>query len=182
MGFRKIVQYFHNSQDYHDASEGLKLPCPKCVKSRSVLVALPPQTQCVGCGLHLSGREAQNQLQFPFLPWLTSQPTLIVRFPASPLIHDNVGSPWITTCGDKEKCLRTGVAKQLQRYSKETFSFMKFLSSSEQCNGCLRYSLRSHRCSLCLSVRYCSNECLAQDWPNHRFEISYIGRLSNNVF
>ena len=145
------------------------LPCMKCVKCvRKVLVPLPPLTRCVGCGLQLSGREARTQLQFPFLPWLTGQPALIVRFPASPVIHDNVGSPWITTCGDKEKCLRTGVARQCQRYSQESSSFLRFLSRSEQCNGCLRYSVKTHKCSLCLSVRYCCAECLAQDWPNHR--------------
>ena len=148
----------------------MTVPCIKCVNGKTALVTLPPHTQCAGCGFQLSGREAQTQLQFPFLPWLSSptQPTLIVRFPASPIIHDNVGSPWITTCGDKEKCLRTGVAKQLQRYSKESLSLMKFLSSSEQCNGCLRYSVKTHKCSECLSVRYCSNDCLARDWSNHR--------------
>ena len=146
----------------------MTVPCMKCVNGKTALVSLPPHTQCAGCGFHLSGREAQTQLQFPFLPWLTCEPSLTVRFPASPIIHDNFGSPWITTCGDKEKCLRAGVAKQLQRYSRESASFSKFLTSSEQCNGCLRYSVKTHKCSECLSVRYCSNSCLARDWSNHR--------------
>ena len=156
-------------------------PCKKCVNARTSLVALPPHTQCAGCGLLLSGREAQTQLQFPFLPWLTSQPSLTVRFPASPIIHDNFGSPWITTCGDKEKCLRAGVAKQLQRYSREGASFSKFLSSSEQCNGCLRYSVKTHKCSKCRSVRYCSNSCLARDWPNHRQPCQILRQSQTSV-
>ena len=166
--FRRIMQYSNSSRDYQEANMRVRMPCMKCVNGKRSLVSLPPGTECAGCGLHLGGREAQTQLQFPFLPWLTSQPRLLVRSPASPIIHDNVGSPWITTCGDKEKCLRTGVAKQLQRYSRESFSFIKFLSSSEQCNGCLRYSVKTHKCSECLSVRYCSNDCLARDWRNHR--------------
>ena len=161
---------------------GQMLPCMKCVKCvKKILVPLPPLSQCVACGLHLGGREAQTQIQFPFLPWLTRDPTIIVRFPASPVIHDNVGSPWITSCGDKEKCLRTGVAKQLQRYSKESLSFMKFLSRSEQCNGCLRYSVKTHKCSLCLSVRYCCNDCLALDWTNHKESCQILRQSQTSV-
>ena len=158
----------------------MKVPCLKCIKCKEVLCPLPSHTRCVGCDLSLDGKEGQHQLQFPLVPWLSSEPTLIVRFPASPVIHDTSGPSWIVSC-DKEKCLRNGVAQQMQKYAREGFSFLKFLSSAEHCNGCLRYSVRTHKCSECLSARYCSNECLARDWTNHRPVCEFLKHTQSQV-
>ena len=151
---------------------------PRADGNDTLSCLLPPDTDCADCGLHLTGR-AQTQFQFPFVPWFSDEPQhLLVRFPGSPIIHDSVGEPWVVTCGE---CFMAGLKKQMERYSVEGRTLVQFLSRSEQCNGCLRYSLKTHRCSLCLSVRYCSNDCLARDWTNHREPCRILRQTQTSV-
>ena len=45
---------------------------------------------------------------------------------------------------------------------------MDILADSKVCHGCSRHSMRTHRCSRCREARYCSQDCLNQDWEEHR--------------
>ena len=162
---KDILQCSKLSCNYIEKEE-LK-PKPLVEGDHDLLLLLPPATQCAACGLHLSG-PAQAQLQFPAVPWFSDEFGLFfVRFPNHPIIHDSVGEPWIVTCAGRD-CATAGLGIQWERYSTEKATLIQFLSSSELCNGCLRYSVKTHKCSRCLSVRYCSNDCLARDWRNHR--------------
>ena len=148
------------------------------VSDNGVMILLPPDAHCAACGCHLTA-PAQTQLQFPFVPWLNEPGHFLIRFPNSPVIHESVSEPWVVTCG--ENCFMAGLEKQMLRYSLERRTLVKFLSSSEQCHGCLRYSLKTHRCSECRSVRYCSNSCLARDWPNHREPCQILRQSQTSV-
>ena len=174
---KDVLHYSKLSSNYIEKEEEKQKP--QVDGDNDTLIPLPPDTHCADCGLHLTG-SAQTQHQFPACPWFNYEiEYLLVRFPEIPIIHDSVGEPWVVTC--EENCSMAGLEKQMERYSLEGRALVKFLSSSEQCNGCLRYSLKTHRCSLCLSVRYCSNSCLARDWPNHREPCQILRQSQTSV-
>ena len=174
---KDIIRYSKLSLNYIEKEK--EKPKPLAEGDNDTMILLPPDTDCADCGLHLTGR-AQTQFQFPFVPWFMYAPErFLVRFPNSPIIHDSVGEPWVVTCGGE--CFNAGLKKQMERYSVERRTWLKFLSKSEQCNGCLRFSLKTHRCSLCLSVRYCSNDCLARDWTNHREPCRILRQTQTSV-
>ena len=174
---KDVLQYCKFSSNYIDKEEEKQKP--QVEGDSDTLILLPPDTHCADCGVPLTG-PGQAQHQFPGVPWFSDEPRMfIIRCPDRPIIHDSFGYPWVVTCS--ERCVSVGLKKQFERYSAERTTLVKFLSSSEQCNGCLRYSLKTHRCSLCLSVRYCSNSCLARDWPNHRQPCQILRQSQTSV-
>ena len=71
------------------------------------------------------------------------------------MIHDQdfVNKP-IVSCGDLQSyCSNQGI-KIAEFYEfKEASTFVYFLQHSRLCQGCQRYSVNTHKCSKCLSVR-----------------------------
>ena len=175
---KELLQYCKLSSNYTEEEEEKQKPLVG--GANHPLTPLPPDTRCAACGVHLRG-EAQTQLQFPAVPWFSDEaPMFFLRFPGRPVIHESVGEPWVVTCAGKG-CVAAGLKKQTERFSLERTTLVKFLASSEQCNGCLRYSVKTHKCSECRSVRYCSNSCLARDWPNHRQPCQILRQSQTSV-
>merc|ERR1719309_491629 len=54
--------------------------------------------------------------------------------------------------------------KELIETNKLLPEYNKFVSNAKCCDNCLKYSTNSHRCTVCLSTQYCSQECLVKDW------------------
>ena len=136
-----------------------------------LMTVLPAGVSCAACQVSLAGQEAQHQLQHPTLPWLADydqEDLVLLRFPGRPVIHDkSPGKGLIATCG-VSSCISLGLAHQNKRLMEEAKLLLPFLSEAQLCSGCLRYSVRTHRCSACLTARYCSSECLAGDWARHQ--------------
>ena len=60
------------------------------------------------------------------------------------------------------------VSRQMRRYEKDGSLLHEFLSHSLLCNGCIKYSNKTHKCSRCRAVVYCSQDCLNADWESHK--------------
>ena len=127
------------------------------------LKTLPDNTACCFCGIHIGGQEAQLQLQHRFHPWFaltTYKPKEVpVRYERFknwlfPIIHeqDLVKKP-IVSCGSLQFCSNEGIKMAGYYEFKEGSSFVYFLRHSRLCQGCQRYSVNTHKCSKCLSVR-----------------------------
>ena len=87
-----------------------------------------------------------------------------VRFPDKPIFYDNR----LVSCGDREDCIRRVINMQMRRYEHQGRLLHEFLSHSVLCNGCIKYSNKTHKCSRCRAVVYCSQDCLNADWESHK--------------
>ena len=74
----------------------------------------------------------------------------------------------IVTCGHQKACEDRAKDLYQQLLLKESRALMAVLPDTKICHGCSRYSMRTHRCSRCRVARYCSKDCLNQDWRQHR--------------
>ena len=134
-----------------------------------VFCSLPDTAKCFGCQRRFGGRKAQDQIQFQCFSWFCSSEEDSgrfnhVRFPDKPIIYDNR----LVSCGDREECLRRAVSMQMRRYEHIGSRLHEFLSHSLLCNGCIKYSNKTHKCSRCRAVVYCSQDCLNADWESHK--------------
>ena len=133
--------------------------------SRRSRAILPPNTLCVGCNLDLGGFSAQLLLGSS-CPLENFQ---VVRVADTPCVLEmmNTQRP-IVTCGKDAKC--STIAKQLylEFLAGEMSPLMKILPDCRICTSCSRYSLKTHKCSRCRKARYCSQDCLNQDWKYHQ--------------
>ena len=147
-------------------------------------VVLPPDCRCYGCKRDLGGAEAQYQNQFPSpaLANLVPSQTFQVKHPEMPVLHQKISrSFFLASCGDRPDCVAKVTAAQLKFESYEAELLIDFLSHSWLCNGCLRYSMKTHRCSKCKSVLYCSQLCLEKDWKNHKFSCQVLDDAETEV-
>ena len=134
-----------------------------------VFSSLPDAAKCFGCQRRFGGRKAQDQVQFQSFSWFCSKEEdsgkfLHVRFPDKPILYDNR----LVSCGDREDCMRKVVSRQMRRYEQDGSLLHEFLSHSLLCNGCIKYSNKTHKCSRCRAVVYCSQDCLNEDWESHK--------------
>ena len=74
----------------------------------------------------------------------------------------------IVVCGHHEACNVTAEALYEQILRQETEALLAVLPDTKVCQGCSRHSLGTHRCSRCRAARYCSQDCLNQNWGEHR--------------
>ena len=125
-------------------------------------ISFPPGTRCVGCQGDLGGKEAQLAL-------MLKEDSEVVRVPGAPCVLDmSDTAKTIVVCGDHEDCSARAKELHQQLLLKETRALMEVLPDTRICYGCSRYSLKTHRCSRCREVRYCSQDCLNQDWREHK--------------
>ena len=75
----------------------------------------------------------------------------------------------------------TGRTGQIEVNNAEASLFCNFLSHTRLCNGCLRYSMKTHKCGRCKSVVYCSQQCLEGDWPNHKFSCAVFAETQSSL-
>jgi hypothetical protein len=68
--------------------------------------------------------------------------------------------------------------KELIETNKLLPEYNKFVSNAKCCDNCLKYSTNSHRCTVCLSTQYCSQECLVKDWG--KFHKSVCGKFAGD--
>ena len=129
---------------------------------------LPGRTLCVGCQTDLGGRKAQLVLSQP-LANIWSEAFSLTRVADTPCVLEmsNQPSP-IVTCGRQASCDRRAKQLHLQLLGEEKKALLDVLSEARICDGCSRYSLKTHKCSRCRRARYCSQLCLSEDWKFHR--------------
>ena len=143
------------------------------------LEALPQEAFCCGCSRDLSGLEAQFQYQFsncsPEHPGLSQ---VYIRYPKKPISYDLF---CLYSCGDNKDCIQKAIQRQMDLKNQEANLIIDYLTHSLLCQGCLRYSMKTHKCSKCKSVVYCSQQCLDTDWTNHKFACGAFGRTQSNV-
>ena len=170
---KKKEENFYNTRIFCEMAlkklrEKVKIVYPSCSKEHPLfpkhLKTLPENTKCCMCSSSIGGMKAQQQIQHRFHPWfaLTTYkpkdiPFRYERFKTwtFPMIHDQdfVNKP-IVSCGDLQSyCSNQGI-KIAEFYEfKEASTFVYFLQHSRLCQGCQRYSVNTHKCSKCLSVR-----------------------------
>jgi len=156
------------------------------------LVVLSPGTKCQVCEVDIGGKSAQWQLQVPVFQYIWSttktdkiEEKMLIRYPNLPIIFEGEYKEGIlATCGVKENCNLMATKNQLETYLKVTKANLNFVFKSQKCQGCLKYALESHRCSGCRSVRYCSQDCLVDDWKVHQsycIKSTETGTIENNT-
>ena len=135
---------------------------------QQIFTSLPDASKCFGCQRRFGGRKAQDQFQSQSCPWFCSKEEagkiIHGRFPDKPIIYDSK----LVSCGDRQDCIRAVVSAQLSRYDHVGRLLHEFLSHSLLCNGCIKYSNKTHKCSRCRAVVYCSQDCLNADWESHK--------------
>ena len=128
-----------------------------------LLTVLPNNTRCCLCHTNLGRRKAQQLIQHRFDPWFdwTSYrprdvPVRYGRFIniGFPIIHeqDLVSRP-VISCGRMVWCIQEAAMIAEFYQFKESSAFVYFLQHSRVCEGCRLYSVSTHKCSKCLSVR-----------------------------
>ena len=169
---QKKEENFSNSRIFCEMAlkklrERVKIVYPRFSREHPLypkyLQTLPENTECCFCPTQIGGQVAQQQLQHRFHPWfaLTSYKPKEnpVRYHAFkqwlfPIIHEQeiVKKP-IVSCGNLQWCSNEGIKMTGFYEFKEGSSFVYFLRHSRLCQGCRRYSVNTHKCSKCLSVR-----------------------------
>ena len=140
------------------------------------LVLLTSGTKCYVCDVDIGGKRAQYQLQVPIDQNLwsvhhskTLEEIMLIRYPKLPIIFEDMDDKGlIVTCGINTNCNTKALQIQLEYYEMITKANINFAFKSQKCQGCLRYAYENHRCSGCRSVRYCSQDCLVDDWKVHQ--------------
>jgi len=143
------------------------------------LFQLSSDQKCHICKINIGGKRAQYQLQIPLDQnfWnvhesKTLEEIMLVRFPKLPIIfedlREDMGSALMVTCGTNNTCNAQALQLQLEYYEMITKANINFAMKSQRCDGCLKFTYESHRCSGCRAVRYCSKDCLVEDWKVHQ--------------
>ena len=128
-----------------------------------LLTVLPNNTRCCLCHTNLGRRKAQQLIQHRFDPWFAwtsyrprDVPVRYGRFIniGFPIIHeqDLVSRP-VISCGRMVWCIQEAAMIAEFYQFKESSAFVYFLQHSRVCEGCRLYSVSTHKCSKCLSVR-----------------------------
>ena len=129
---------------------------------------LPAQTVCVGCQADLGGRKAQLLLSQPLCN-IWAEDFRLTRVAATPCVLEMSNMPRpIVTCGRKEACNLQAKDLYMKFLGKEQSALLPMLTDGRICSGCFKFSLKTHKCSRCMRVRYCCQACLNQDWKFHQ--------------
>ena len=129
---------------------------------------LPAQTFCVGCQTDLGGRKAQLLLSQPLCD-IWAEDFSLTRVAATPCVIEMANMPRpIITCGRFQACNKRAKDLYLRFLCDEMRAVLPMMLDGRICSGCSKYSLKTHKCSRCLKVRYCSQACLSQDWKYHQ--------------
>ena len=130
-------------------------------------VYLEPGSKCVGCQKDLSGVEAQPQVHHEFLPRLFKVNLDNLNYKKIPIVLGNFEEPKLVCCPNLS-CIKTGLRLQRGELKLEAEANTAFMWSAQQCDGCLRWSLVTHKCSVCRGVRYCGPDCQKDNWRIHK--------------
>ena len=161
----------------------------------NLLVLLPEGTKCSCCEKDLGGLSAtwmlQNKVYRPL--WVPDTPEnpdqlpdpvkaigdwMLVREQGMPVIFEFPSASeqnnsealsefTLVSCARTTNCLVSVANMQLDKVESWARLSINWLFKTQRCHGCLKFCYESHRCSNCRSVRYCSKECLSQDWKGH---------------
>ena len=133
-------------------------------------LSLPPGTLCVGCRRDIGGKEAQLLL-------MLKDDYKVVRVPGTPCLLDlSDSAKTIVVCGLDETCSAKAKDLYQQLLREEREALQGVLSDTRICYGCSRFSLKTHRCSRCRLARYCSQDCLNQNWKEHKIRCKEFTR------
>merc|ERR1712183_629500 len=77
-------------------------------------------------------------------------------------------------CCPSTSCIKTGLRLQREELKVEAEANTAFMWSALQCDGCLRWSLVTRKCSGCRGVRYCSQDCQKDNWRIHKVLCSQL--------
>ena len=170
---KKKEENFYNTRIFCEMAlkklrEKVKIVYPRCSMEHPLfpkyLKTLPENTKCCMCETKIGGMKAQQQIQHRFHPWFSPTtykpkdiPIRYERFKTwtFPMIHEQeiVNKP-VVSCGGLEwYCSNQGIKISEFYEFKEASAFVFFLQHSRLCQGCQRYSVNTHKCSKCLSVR-----------------------------
>ena len=160
------------------ASLAAEVPTMLPSKTGRYLLQIPEDARCICCSERLTGGQAQYQTQYPEAacmlvlkvpPGESYRERMLLQEGAVGVFHpSSLQQPLILTCSNKESCLAEGFRLQCERAHSEFSALRHFLVKSQQCEGCLRFSLKTHKCSRCRAVRYCSQLCLNTHWSLHQ--------------
>ena len=163
--------------------------------NRDLLVLLPEGTKCSCCERDLGGLSATWMLQTKvyrplWVPETPEKPELLpdtvealgdlmlVRQYGIPVVFEypsvsernnsEATSQWtLVSCARNTHCLVTVAKMQFEKIESSARLSINWLFKTQRCHGCLQFCYESHRCSSCRSVRYCSKDCLGEDWKGH---------------
>jgi len=128
---------------------------------RSLGLTLPPNSRCLNCKADLGGLVAQHiTITGAHSDDLQAMTPYFMMF-------INLASPTVS-CGRNLICNLQLKKTFVDYLFYEEKALMKILPDTRICHGCSRYSLKTHRCSRCRQVRYCSQDCMNQSWGEHQ--------------
>ena len=136
---------------------------------RELLVAYP--WRCIECGIPATA--------------LIHQPMSLLHCDVNPHIRDTPAS----VCYEGTPCwinsLRTREAMMNHLFASPVGRFTPDMSDTwNRCGYCAKADIHDgdtlKRCGKCKGVLYCSSECQAADWPNHKKVCRHIGARNNN--
>ena len=97
--------------------------------------------------------------------------------------NKNQKSSFYVVCGnhsnskkEQQNCLLSLVNHQMEYFDGLAKLTINWIFKTQKCHGCLKFCYESHRCSGCRALRYCSKDCLTEDWKVHA---AYCKEMSN---
>jgi len=169
---RALEPFYQNGQRLLNNVQ-VPLDCDGGYDTNKSRATLPPNTRCVGCHRDIGGSRAQLLLGRDI--WAPGYK--MIKIAGTPCVLEMMDSPRpIVTCGKDERC--NNRAKELYHkfLGDEMMPLLEVLPDCRICDGCSRYSLKTHKCSRCRSARYCSQDCLSQDWKYHKLRCQEVER------
>ena len=165
--------------------------------TESFLITLPAGSECFSCNKDLSNLQAAWQLQGPIKQalWVviseggtisdeTVESLVLFRYKGQPLIFEDRDWPGseedgfkFLSCGTQKQCTMKMVVTTITYFDKLARIAINWVFNTQKCSGCLKFCYESHRCSGCRSVRYCSKDCLLEDWNAHEDRCKELAKL-----
>eukprot|EP00090_Calanus_glacialis_P008066 TRINITY_DN16412_c0_g1_i3.p1 TRINITY_DN16412_c0_g1~~TRINITY_DN16412_c0_g1_i3.p1 ORF type:complete len:765 (-),score=146.13 TRINITY_DN16412_c0_g1_i3:103-2106(-) len=139
-------------------------------------IDLPQGQKCHICAAEIGGKKAQLQLEMPENQNIwnvddskSKEENMLIRDPKLPIIYEEeYKRGFFVTCGVNPNCNAKAHEFQLEVYKQIAEANLRLLIQSQKCEGCLKFSCATHRCSGCKRIRYCSQECLVDNWKVHK--------------
>ena len=142
-------------------------------------------SRCCACEIDLSDKSAIWHLQSPMHQslWLEQQSGVVTRddhFNRVMLLRMSMPHIFearlnLVSCGSMA-CNNTVYKMTLHYYESLARLTINWVFKTQQCNGCFQLCYETHRCSGCRSVRYCSKDCLLEDWRVHELSCKELAK------